>query len=85
MRKATRMGDTTSYVPGAILWASVTWTKGVRALQQGAVEAYDTIMVRLRYTESIHRQDRLRYDRRFWAIDSFNADKQDNTIQITAT
>lgn len=65
-------------------WASVTWSKGVKALHEGAVDAYDTIMVRLRYDQQITRDCKLEHDGTMYRIQSFHADRRAATIQITA-
>ena len=66
-------------------WANETFSKGVKALHEGALDAYDTVMFRLRYHECIDRWCVIRYDGKWYQINSFNASKQDNQIQITAT
>ena len=66
-------------------WASEKWNKGAKSLQNGALEAYDVVMFRLRYAPSIDRWCVIQYDGRWYQIQSFNASKQDNQIQITAT
>ena len=66
-------------------WANVTWSKGVKSMREGAMDAYDTIMVRLHYDPAITRDSFLQHDNRVYNIDSFHADKRENTIQITAT
>ena len=66
-------------------WAAESFSKGVKALHEGALDAYDTVMFRLRYHECIDRWCVIRYDGKWYQINSFNASKQDNQIQITAT
>ena len=66
-------------------WAAESFSKGVKALHEGALDAYDTVMFRLRYTPCIDRWCLIWYDGKFYQIQSFNADKQANQIQITAT
>ena len=82
---ATGFGETTSYQPAACVWADVTWSKGVKALREGALDAYDTIMVRMRYNTVVSRDSRLLIDGVTYQIQSLHRDYQDNTIQITAT
>ncbi|MCD8207052.1 MAG: phage head closure protein [Bacteroidales bacterium] len=78
----TGMG--TGFYKGPVVWAAVDWSRGTRALRQGEVEVYDTVMVRMRYRKDITRFTRLLYDKRFFVITTFNADVRANTIQITA-
>ena len=82
---ATGFGETTSYQPAATVWADVTWNKGVKALREGALDAYDTVMIRMRYNTIVSRESRLLHDGVTYQIQSLHRDHQDNTIQITAT
>ena len=68
-----------------MVWADVTWSKGVKALREGALDAYDTVLIRMRWNNIVKRDSRLQYDGVTYQIQSLHADKQDNTIQITAT
>ena len=65
-------------------WAAESFSKGVKALQEGALDAYDTVMFRLRYTPCIDRWCLIWYNGRFYQIQSLNEDAQQNQIQITA-
>lgn len=78
-------GATTRYAEAAEVWASVTWSKGVKALREGALDAYDTIMVRMRYNTVVSRESRLLIDGVTYQIQSLHADQQENIVQITAT
>ena len=82
---ATGFGETTSYQPAATVWADVMWNKGVKALREGALDAYDTVMIRMRYNTIVSRESRLLHDGVTYQIQSLHRDHQDNTIQITAT
>ena len=65
-------------------WANETFSKGVKALHEGALDAYDTVMFRLRDHACIDRWCLIRYNGTWYQILSFNADEHDNQIQITA-
>ena len=78
-------GDTTTYEDAGCVWANVTWSKGVKALHEGALDAYDTVLIRMRWNTLVSRDSQLVYDGVTYQIQSFHADRQDNTIQITAT
>lgn len=78
-------GATTRYAEAAEVWAGVTWNKGVKSLREGALDAYDTIMVRMRYNTVVSRESRLEHDGVTYQIQSIHRDRQDNTIQVTAT
>lgn len=73
-----------SYTKVDDFWADVTWTKGVKAMREGALDAYDTIMIRMRYFSTITRDSLLKYEGKFYEIESFHEDYFENTIQITA-
>lgn len=65
-------------------WANATFNKGVKALREGAMDAYDTVMFRLRYHAAIDRWCLIQHNGTWYQIQSFHADEHDNTIQITA-
>ena len=65
-------------------WAAEDFNKGVKSLREGAVDAYDTVMFRMRYHADIDRWCLIQYQGRWYQIQSFNANYQDNQIQITA-
>ncbi len=66
-------------------WAAESFNKGVKSLREGAVDAYDTVMFRMRYHANIDRWCLVQYHGRWYQIQSFNEDYQTNEIQITAT
>ena len=66
-------------------WMSQTFSKGVKALHEGALDAYDTVMFRCRYNKNLDRWCLLKYQGKWYQITSFNEDYQENQIQITAT
>ena len=78
-------GETTRYTEAATVWADLTWSKGTKALREGALDAYDTVMVRMRYNTIVSRDSRLQHDGVTYQIQSLHRAHQDNTIQITAT
>ena len=66
------------------LICGVTWQKGARRLLEGDTTLYDTIMVRMRYTEAINDHCRFIWKGRYYEIESLYADYKENTVQITA-
>ena len=80
----TAFGDTTGFVDAGTVWAEVKWTKGMKALHEGALDAYDTVMIRMRWNDVVNRDSLLVCDGTTYQIQSFHRDYQDNTIQITA-
>ena len=65
-------------------WMSETFTKGVKALHEGAMDAYDTVMFRCRFNKDIDRWCLLKFNGKWYQIQSFNEDYQENQIQMTA-
>lgn len=65
-------------------WASVAFQRGMRQMREGALDAYDVVMVRMRWNERVSRESILKYDGRWYQIESFNRSYRDNIIQITA-
>ena len=65
-------------------WASETFNKGVKSLREGAFDAYDTVMFRMRYCKGVDRWCLIQYNGKWYQIQSFNEDYQTNQIQITA-
>ena len=65
-------------------WMAETFTKGVKAMREGALDAYDTVMFRCRYNANIDRWCLLKYHGKWYQITSFNEDYQENQIQMTA-
>ena len=78
-------GAKAEYEQVACVHADVTWSKGVKSLREGALDAYDTVMFRMRWNSIITRDCLLECDGITYQIQSLNADRQGNTIQITAT
>ena len=65
-------------------WMGETFTKGVKAMHEGALDAYDTVMFRCRFIKQLDRWCLLKFHGKWYQITSFNEDYQDNQIQITA-
>ena len=66
-------------------WMGETFNKGVKAMHEGALDAYDTVMFRCRFIKQLDRWCLLKFKGKWYKITSFNDDYQDNQIQITAT
>ena len=82
---ASGFGETTAYRPAATVWADVTWKKGQKALNEGVLDSQDTVLIRMRYNNIVTRDSRLQCNDVTYQIQSLHADRQENTIQITAT
>ena len=81
---AETFGETTAYQPADTVWADVTWSKGVKSLREGALDAYDTVIIRMRYNKIVTRDSLLVHDGRTYQIQSFHRDMRENIVQITA-
>jgi SPP1 family predicted phage head-tail adaptor len=66
------------------LWMAENFNKGMKALKEGALDAYDTVMFRCRYNKDIDRWCLLQYNGKWYQITSFNEDYQGNQLQILA-
>ena len=73
-----------TYEPVKKVWADATWSKGAKAMREGALDAYDTVMFRMRWNNVVNRESFIGYENKVYQIMSLHADYQDNTIQITA-
>lgn len=73
------------FVPVLTIWANCTYTKGVKAMAEGAMDAYETYMVRCDWHERLQRECRLSWDNRIYQITSCNSDKERNEMQIVCT
>ena len=72
------------YTQLACVWASVTFSKGMRAMREGALESYDVVMVRMRWNNLVDKDSRLTCEGKTYQILQFNSDRRQNIIQITA-
>lgn len=77
-------GAKQEYEQVACVHADVTWKKGQRALNEGVLDAQDTVMIRMRWNNIVTRDSLLECDGVRYQIQSLHADKRENTIQITA-
>ena len=65
-------------------WANHTFSKGAKALHEGALDAYETAMFRMRFCDCVDRWCIIKYEGKWYQIQSLNSDRQSNQIQITA-
>lgn len=73
-----------SYAYAVTVWAAVDFNRGTKAMREGAYDGYDRVMFRMRWNPTVDRSSMLVWDGRTYQIESFNADRYQNTIQITA-
>lgn len=75
-----------TYTLAATVWADVAWTKGMRAMNQGALDSYGVVLIRMNWNNIINSRSRIKYDGDTYQIlpETFHEDKRANTIQFTA-
>lgn len=74
-----------SYIPVQTVWANCKYTKGIKAMREGALDAYETYMVRMDYHANLTRECRLSWDNKIYQIVSLNEDKAANEMQVICT
>lgn len=77
-------GDTTTYTEVGTVWANVSFSKGMKALHEGALDAYDTVIIRMRWNNIISRDSHIVHDGKEYQIQSFHRNYEENIVQITA-
>ena len=78
-------GETTKFEAVGCVWVNVTWKKGQKSLNEGALDSIDTVMFRMRWNNIITRDCLLECEGVTYQIQSLHADHRENTLQITAT
>lgn len=80
-------GDTTSYRRAGKVFSSYKFNKGTKALREGALDAYNTVLFQLNFSSniSITRDSLIEFRGKIYQIQSLNDDYQANKIVITAT
>ncbi len=78
-------GAKTEYEQVACVHANLTWKKGQKSLNEGALDAQDTVMFRMRWNNIVTRDCLLECEGVTYQIQSLHADRREDTIQITAT
>lgn len=68
----------------ACVHANVTWSKGTRALNAGALDAYTIKEVRMRWTSDVTMRSRIKFEDQTYQIlpETFSPDKRANKIQF---
>ena len=78
-------GAKAEYEQVACVHADLTWKKGQKSLNEGALDNKDTVMIRMRWNNIVKRDSLLECEGVTYQIQSLHADRMDDTIQITAT
>lgn len=82
-------GEKTGYQREGSLQSSYEFTKGTKALREGALDAYDSVIFRLNFSgnvaKKITRESLIEMNGKIYQIQSLNEDYHDNKIIIRAT
>ena len=80
-------GEKTGYQRDGSLWSSYEFTKGTKALREGALDAYDSVVFRMNFSANITitRESLIEMHNKIYQIQSLNSDYRDNKIIIRAT
>lgn len=66
--------------------AAIDFSRGMRALSAGAIDAYAVVIVRMNYNDIVTMRSRIVYDGVTYQIlpETFHADRRENKIQFNA-
>ncbi len=82
-------GEKTGYQREGSIFSSYEFTKGTRALREGSLDAYDSVMFRLNFSgnvaKKITRESLIEMHGKIYQVQSLNEDYHDNKIIIRAT
>ncbi len=82
-------GEKTGYRRDGSLWSSYEFAKGTKALREGALDAYDSVIFRMNFSgnvaKTITRESLIEMHGKIYQIQSLNDDYHDNKIIIRAT
>ena len=82
-------GEKTGYRYDGTLWSSYEFAKGTKALREGSLDAYDSVIFRMNFSgevaKKITRESLVECDGKIYQIQSLNEDHRDNKIIIRAT
>ena len=81
---ATGFGETTSWHDAATVWAAKTWKHGAKAMQEGALDAYDKVLFRMNWNNIVKRDSLLVCEGKTYQILSLDGEYQKNEIEILA-
>lgn len=70
------------FQPVKTIWANCTYSKGVKAMREGALDAYDTYMVRCDCHQQLGRDSRLSWGNRIYQIIQYNENEEENEVQM---
>ena len=82
-----QFGEKTGYRCDGSMWSSYEFSKGTRALREGALDAYDSVIFRMNFSANvtITRESLIECEGKVYQVQSLNSDKRENKIIIRAT
>lgn len=82
-----QFGEKTGYRREGSLWSSYKFNKGTKALREGALDAYDTVVFQMNFSANvtITRESLIECEGKVYQVQSLNSDKRENKIVVTAT
>ena len=82
-----QFGEKTGYQRDGSLWSSYEFSKGTRALREGALDAYDSVIFRMNFSANvtITRESLIECEGKVYQVQSLNSDRRENKIIIRAT
>jgi hypothetical protein len=80
-------GEKTGYRRDGSLWSSYEFSKGTKALREGSLDAYDSVIFRMNFSSNltITRESLIECQGKIFQIQSLNSDYTENKIIIRAT
>lgn len=81
---ATGFGDTTTYQDVKTVHAAKTWKHGAKAMREGALDAYDTVLFRMDWNDIVRRDSLLVCEGKTYQVMSLEGDFRTNEIEIRA-
>lgn len=87
MTSEKAFGEKTGYRRDGSLWSSYEFTKGTKALREGSLDAYDSVIFRMNFSANvtITRESLIEMHGKIYQIQSLNEDHVENKIIIRAT
>lgn len=73
-----------AFVSQGVVWASVDFQRGIKAMRESAFDGTDYVLIRMRFNDVINRNSYIYADGVMYLITEFHRDYQDNIIQIKA-
>ena len=81
---ATEFGETTRYQDIVTVHAAKTWKHGAKAMQEGALDAYDKVLFRMNWNNIVTRDSQLVCEGKTYQVLSLNGDFKANEVEILA-